>query len=62
MKAVVVTLDVDMPSTEMDKQATVTIEGRNYTGKVTAIIEYTLHAVTPTKVTLEAVGLKAATP
>jgi len=58
-KVVVIELTGDIPSTEIAKVATVTVETRSYPGKVAAILEYAASAApVATKVTLEAVGLK----
>lgn len=59
-KAVVIVLKGDIPSSEMGKAATVTIETRTYQGSVEVIAEYAVPATTT--ITLEGVGLKAATP
>lgn len=58
-KSVVVTLEVDIPDTETNKAATITIDSVNYAGKIVAII---IHQPTQAgKVTLEGPGLKAIT-
>jgi hypothetical protein len=58
-----ITLDVDMPDTEMSKAASIDIEGRKYTGVVKVIIihEAEPEAPAPTTVTLEAPGLTVKT-
>jgi len=59
IKAIVIVLTGDIPSSEMGKSATVTIEGRTYQGSLQVIAEYLEPAApTATKVTLSAIGLK----
>jgi len=48
----------DIPSSEMGKPVTVTIETRTYQGNVEAIVEYAVPVPATTKVTLEGTGLK----
>ena len=52
MKTIMITLAGDIPETEMSKQATVTIEGRTYTGSVRAIITHEVATVETSEVTL----------
>ena len=59
-KTVMITVVGDIPETELGKTATITIETRNYSGIVRAIV---IHEEEPTvaSVTLEAQGLKVKT-
>ena len=58
MKTVMVTLEVDIPETEIGKPVTVTIEDRTYAGSILAIITHEVATVETSEVTLEAAGLK----
>ena len=60
MKTIMVTLNEEIADTELGKDAAITIDTKNYTGKVAYIIT---HPETPasTEVTLEAQGLKVKT-
>ena len=58
VKTVMVTLEVDIPESEMGQYATVTIADRTYAGKVSAIITHEVATVETSEVTLEAAGLK----
>lgn len=59
-KSIVVTLEGDIPETEVGKNATVTVDGNNYAGKVVAVIAHT--EVATGTVTLEGAGLKTISP
>jgi len=60
VKTVMITVEGDIPETELGKTATITIETRNYSGIVRAIV---IHEEEPAvaAVTLEAQGLKVKT-
>jgi hypothetical protein len=60
VKSIMITLDVDIPETELGKSATVTIEGRSYTGTVRIIVIHEAEAE-PSAVTLQAPGLTVKT-
>ena len=62
MKSVLVLLDGDMPDTELEKVASVTIGDRLYTGKVGAVIAYAVVVPKETSVTISGPGLKTVTP
>ena len=62
VKSVVVTLTVDIPETELNKDGKLVIGTAEYTGKVTAIIAHEVQTVTVTKVTLQAPGLEIVPP
>jgi len=59
-KTILITVEGDIPETELGKTATITIETRNYSGIVRAIV---IHEEEPTvtSVTLEARSLKVKT-
>lgn len=57
VKSVIVTLSVDIPETELNAQATVTIGANTYPGTVTAIVAHTIQTVPTTTVTIQAPGL-----
>jgi len=57
-KTLVITVAEDVPDTELGKPATVTIEGRNYTGAVTAVILHPLVSIPTSEVTLRGAGLE----
>ena len=60
VKSVIVTLTVDIPETELSKDAKIVIETVEYVGRITAIIVH--EAQVPTsKLTIEAQGLKVST-
>ena len=61
MKIALIEITGDFPNTELSKPATVTIEGRIYTGTVKVIV-IGEDPVATAKVTLEGAGLKAVTP
>lgn len=62
-KAVIIALDNTIPDTEQDKVVTLTIEGREYTGKVSVILTYTPTVAPPSKsVTIRASGLEVVPP
>ena len=60
-KTVMITLDTDIPETELSKAAKVTIETREYTGTLRAIIVHEAEAE-PSTVTLQGPGLTIKTP
>jgi len=57
VKSVIVTLTVDIPETELNTQATVTIGSNTYAGTVTAIVAHVIQTVPTTTVTIQAPGL-----
>ena len=57
VKSVIVTLSVDIPETELNTQATITIGPNTYTGTVTAIVAHTIPTIRATTVTIQAPGL-----
>ena len=60
VKTVMITLDGDIPETELGKAATVTIGTNSYAGVVRIIVIHEVEAA-PSAVTLEAQGLKVKT-
>lgn len=62
VKTVVVTLSVDFPDTALSADATVTIAGVTYAGKVTGIITHEASEAVPptTTVTLKGTNLSVA--
>ena len=58
VKSVVITLTVDIPETELNKDGKLVIGTVEYTGKVTAIVVHEAQAVPATKVTLQGQGLE----
>lgn len=59
VKTIVITLNEDVPDTELGQDAQITVGANNYTGKVKAILTH--EASIPSTVTLEGQGLKVAT-
>jgi hypothetical protein len=55
---VLIELTGDIESTTLNKSATITIEGKSYTGKVVMIVEHAITVPETGKVTTEGVGLK----
>jgi hypothetical protein len=62
VKSVVITLTIDIPETELNKDGKLVIGTAEYTGKVTAIIAHEVQIVPTTKVTLQAPGLEIVPP
>jgi len=60
VKSVIVTLSVDIPETELNTQATITIGANTYSGTVTAIVAHVIQTVPLTTVTIQAPGLVVA--
>ena len=58
MKSVVITLTIDIPETELNKDGKLVIGTVEYPGTVTAIIGHEVQTLPTSKVTLEASGLK----
>jgi len=60
VKSIIITLDTDIPDTELSKAAKVTIETREYIGTVRVIILHEAEAE-PSTVTLQGPGLTVKT-
>lgn len=56
-KSVIVTLTVDIPETELNNSATLTIGANTYLGTVTAIVAHVIQTIPTTTVTIQAPGL-----
>ncbi len=60
-KSIVITLEADIPETELNKAASVVVGALTYKGIIAAIISHVATTPPTSKLTLEGAGLKVST-